>query len=448
VRSIPKSLLAICSALYSKGFQAWLVGGAVRDSFMGLEPHDWDIATDATPDEVKGLFARVIPTGEKHGTVTVLTGSESYEVTTFRGDGKYSDGRRPDSIRFVKTIEEDLSRRDFTMNAIAYDPICGEWADPFGGRYDIERRVIRCVGDPARRFEEDGLRPLRACRFAATLGFAFDDTIPQAVRQTLGIFAKVAQERVRTEWMKIVGGLRPTRGLQHMLNCGLLETTAPEFLPMNGCTQNKYHGFDVWGHTLSVVASLPADDPLLRLAALFHDIGKPTTKGTNEKTGEVTFYGHEDVGAAMAEDILRRMTFSNDDVGRVCHLVRHHLIPYDSSWSKAAIRRWARKVGLEHAPSLLSLARADIAGKGPAEEPRDTSTIDELEERLGKLQVEEKIPTSTTQLAINGVDIMEHLGIDPGPAVGEHLKRLLELVTDDPTLNTREALLATLRPTD
>jgi tRNA nucleotidyltransferase (CCA-adding enzyme) len=441
VLNVPREPLAICHRLQSRGHQAYLVGGAVRDSLMGRVPHDWDVATDALPDQVKAYFPKVILTGEKHGTVTVLHEGGSYEVTTFRGDGEYSDGRRPDSVKFVKTIDEDLSRRDFTMNAIAYDPFREVLADPFHGVFDIDRWWIRCVGDPIKRLNEDGLRSLRACRFAATLGFEIHGDTLDAISKTLYTYSRVAPERIRAEWMKTMDAAAPSIAFGHMRRTGMIEVTAPELLPMAGCAQNRYHGLDVWGHSFSVVDAVPVGDPILRMAALFHDIGKPSTKGKNPKTGQATFYDHENVGAAMAETILRRLKFSNAEIERVTHLVRHHLIRYQPGDSKAAIRRWVRKVGLEHVPSLLALARADVAGKGNAAEPRDTSAIDELEERLKTLQVE-GIPTSTTQLAINGRDVMAHLGIGPGPRVGEILRALLDAVTEDPTLNERGALLA------
>lgn len=442
--TVPREPLAICQRLQSRGHQAYLVGGAIRDALLGRTPHDWDIATDARPEVVSALFPRVVLTGEKHGTVTVVHEGGSYEVTTFRGDGEYSDGRRPDSVKYVRTIEEDLSRRDFTMNAIAYDPINGRLVDPFGGSYDIEHAWIRCVGDPIKRFQEDGLRSLRACRFAATLGFVVHLETEEAISRSLYTLYRVAQERVRDEWIKIMTAEKASGAFELMRATSMLAVTVPEFIPMCGCTQNRYHGFDVWGHTMAVLDAIPPGDPILRMAALFHDIGKPATKGVNEKTGQATFYDHENVGAAMAEPILRRLKFSNAEIERITHLVRHHLIRYEPGDSKAAIRRWVRKVGLEHVPSLLALARADIAGKGDAAEPRDTSAIDELEARLTDLKVEE-VPTSTNQLAINGRDVMERLGIGSGPKVGEALRMLLDAVTEDPELNEREKLLALVK---
>lgn len=246
------------------------------------------------------------------------------------------------------------------------------------------------------------------------------------------------------EWLKAMAAPRPSVAFDLMLSTGILGATSPEMLPMVGCTQNRYHGFDVWRHTMAVLDAAPAGDPELRIAALFHDIGKPVTKGTNLKTGQATFYDHEVVGTEMAQGILTRLKFSSASVERICHLIRHHLVRYEPGDSKATIRRWARKVGLDNVPSILALARADVAGKGDAEVQRDTSAIDELESRLAAMQVSEVIPTSAASLAINGRDVMERLDIVAGPRIGECLRMLLEIVTDDPSTNTREILLGKL----
>jgi tRNA nucleotidyltransferase (CCA-adding enzyme) len=441
---IPTQVRDICASLRAAGYQAWLVGGAVRDRIMGREPRDWDVATNARPDAVARLFDRVVLVGEKHGTVAVVVDGQAFEVTTFRGDGQYSDGRHPDSVSFVGTIDEDLARRDFTMNAIAYDPVSKQYADPFGGMAAVLQKKIRCVGWARDRMAEDGLRSLRACRFAATLEFKIADDVQDAIRATLDVYAKVAPERLHAEWMKTMEARRPSLAFQAMVDTGILGVSVPEMLPMIGCAQNRYHGFDVWGHAMAVLDAVPYGDPVLRVAALFHDVGKPATKGEHPKTGQATFYNHEVVGAEMTGEILHRLKFSTAETDRACHLVRHHLIRYELGDSKAAIRRWVRKVGMGNVASLLALARADIAGKGDATEPRDTSAIDDLEARLDGMQTEEVIPTSASHLAIDGNDIMEHLKIGPGPLVGRHLRHLLEVVTDDPSANTRDALLSKL----
>jgi tRNA nucleotidyltransferase (CCA-adding enzyme) len=437
----PKDVLHICQVLYEKGYEAWLVGGAVRDALLDREAHDWDIATDAKPEKVASLFRKVIETGIQHGTVTVMLNGQGYEVTTYRGDGEYSDGRRPDEVTFVKTIEEDLARRDFTANAIAYDPIQDLFTDPFGGQDDIDQKLIKAVGDPLKRFSEDGLRVLRAARFAATLGFKIGIETYEAIQPSLGTLAKVSVERVRDEWLKAMLAPKPSAAFDVMLSTYMLESLAPELMPMVGCQQNKYHAFDVWQHTMVVVDACPANDPILRMAALLHDIGKPKSKGANPDTGDATFYDHEIIGEDMTRDFLSRMRFSVRERERVTHLVRHHFVRYESDWTDTAVRRWVRKVLPEHVADLCTLARADIVGKGPSESKLDTKSIDELEQRIKALNEAATMVTSTKLLAINGSDVMARLGIGPGQTVGKVLNALLEKVTDDPEINNREALL-------
>ncbi|MEN6535525.1 MAG: CCA tRNA nucleotidyltransferase [Bryobacteraceae bacterium] len=439
--NIPAKPIEICQQLRGSGYEAWLVGGAIRDSLMGRDPHDWDVATNARPEQVSALFERVIDTGLQHGTVTVVLGDERFEVTTYRADRAYSDGRHPDDIRFVNTIDEDLARRDFTMNAIAYDPISGETRDPFFGQADIERRVIRAVGDAEARFREDGLRMLRAARFVSTLGFNLSSYTEISINDQVPL--NVAPERIHDEICKALVGEFPDRFLQVLANTGLLNRILPEMVPMIACLQNSYHEFDVWEHILCVVAATPPDLHL-RLAAMFHDVAKPQTKGVHPKTGEATFYEHEEVGAVVADSIMDRLRFSNDDRQAVTHLIRHHLIQYTPHWINSTIRRWVRNVGAENVGSLLALGRADIAGKGNARRELNPSTLDELERRIDELSIEAPIVTNATQLAITGQDVMRELEISPGPAVGAKLRELLELVTDDPDLNTRERLLELL----
>lgn len=437
---VPEKVVEVCRRLTSAGFQSWLVGGAVRDSIMGREAHDWDIATSARPPDVAKLF-RSVETGLKHGTLTVLVEDDQFEVTTFRGEGEYSDGRRPDEIQFLDRIDQDLARRDFTMNAIAYDPIGNVFCDPFNGQDDIKARIIRAVGDPLQRFSEDGLRSLRALRFMVSLEFDIDIPTYRAIPRTLDTYAKVSAERIRDEWFKIMAARRPSEAFRAMDYTGMLKLTVPEMVPMIGCAQNRYHEFDVWEHSLSTVDACPAEDVVLRLGALFHDVGKPASKGTHPEHGDATFYDHETIGANMATEFLPRMKLSNEDQERIVHLVRHHFIRYSADWSAATIRRWVRRVGLDNVASLCTLARADIFGKGKARVQLEEDTINELESKIANMKVTEVIPTSTKVLTINGCDVMTHLGIGPGPTVGKVLAALLELVTDNPEVNTPENLL-------
>lgn len=439
----PEKALAICRTLFNAGYESWLVGGAVRDSILGRDPHDWDIATDARPDVVCGLFKHVVETGIKHGTVSVILDDEPFEVTTFRSDGEYSDGRHPDAVEFVDTIGQDLARRDFTVNAIAYDPIRDKWQDPFGGRDDIDARLLRAVGDASARFREDGLRMVRAARFAATLGFALDVATERAMVCELHTLGGLAAERIHAEWLKALLAPQPSLFFRVMQATGMLEPICPELVPLIGCEQNRWHAFDVWNHSLSVLDNTSAN-LVLRLAATFHDVSKPATKGLNEKTGGVTFYDHEVVGAGVADGILARMKFSTEHRDKAVHLIRHHLIPYERGWAASAIRRWVRRIGLENVAPLLQLARADIAGKGPAAIEMRTDAIDDLEYRIAHMQIQDPIVTKTTALAINGADVMTYLGIGQGKQVGEALNFLLEMVTEKPEINTREGLLKML----
>jgi tRNA nucleotidyltransferase (CCA-adding enzyme) len=442
--NVPAPLLHLCQILRSAGFEAWLVGGCVRDSLMGREPHDWDVATKAKPEQTAALFADTVPIGGHCGTVAVKLGGESYEVTPFRSDGAYTDGRHPDSVRFVETLDEDLSRRDFTMNAVAYDPIDARWHDPHGGKGDIERRKIRAVGISSERFTEDALRILRALRFMATLGFKLSGATGNGMVECREMLRSLAPERVHDEWRKTMTAERPSVAFDAMASLGLLEQVAPEFLPSIGCAQNRYHAFDVWGHSMRVLDATPASDIALRFAGLFHDIAKPATKGIHPETGDATFYNHEEVGAEMTDGILRRLKFSNEDRERIVHHVRWHLIPYESGWSAASIRRWVRRVGLGNVKSLCELGRADLAGKGTSLLDMRGSALDELEQRIATMQINQPIATSTSALAISGKDVMATLGIGPGPQVGAELRRLLELVTETPELNTREQLIGLL----
>jgi len=412
---------------------------------MGREPHDWDVATNAKPEQTAALFPETVPIGGHCGTVAVKLGGESYEVTPYRSDGAYTDGRHPDSVRFVETLDEDLARRDFTMNAIAYDPIAGSWCDPHGGRDDIAKEKIVAVGVPSERFNEDGLRLLRAVRFMATLGFRYGAATGAAMVECRENLRRIALERVHDEWRKTMAAPKPSVAFSTMIGLGLLEQVAPEFLPMLGCDQNRYHAFDVWGHTMRVLDATPRNDIPLRFAGLFHDIAKPATKGVHPTTGDATFYNHEEVGAEMTDGILQRLKFSNEDREHIVHHVRHHLIPYETGWSAAAIRRWVRRVGLANVPTLCSLGRADIVGKGGGPLADRGVVLDELEQRIATMQISQPIATSTGSLAISGKDVMAALGIDPGPRVGEELRRLLELVTETPELNTREGLLGALK---
>jgi tRNA nucleotidyltransferase (CCA-adding enzyme) len=448
VAQIPADVCALARRLRERGFEAHLVGGGVRDMLLGRPPVDFDLATDARPERVLEIFghAFAIPTGLQHGTVTVLTGPDpatrrSVEVTTFRGEGAYVDGRRPSSVTYVSSLGEDLSRRDFTMNAVALDPDSGAISDPFGGREDMARRLIRAVGDPLARFREDGLRPMRAVRQAAQLGFDIEESTLAAIEPTLDVFRKVSAERVRDEMLKLLGSPRPSIGLELMRRTGLLAEVLPELIEGVGCTQNRFHKHDVYEHTLAVVDATPGD-AVVRLGALLHDVGKPRARQPREGApGEYSFFKHEYVGKDMADAICRRWKLSTADRERVVSMVEHHMFFYAPEWTDGTVRRFVRRVGSDTLSALFALREGDVVGRGFGEDPE--RELGELRRRIADVAAADAA-LHVTDLAIDGKDVMRELGIPPSREVGEILERLLELVLDDPSLNDRDKLLALL----
>jgi len=444
IDKVPEDVLGICRRLREHGRRGWIVGGCVRDLIRDKPAKDWDVATDARPEEVIRFFRKVVPTGLQHGTVTVVLRGAHYEVTTLRGDGEYSDGRRPDKVEFVDDIVADLSRRDFTVNAIALDPVDGHIIDPFGGRTDLATGVVRAVGDPRERFAEDGLRVLRAARFAATLGFVIDPDTERAMgeERSHGTFRRVSAERVRDEWLKSMRALRPSVAFEIMRRTGILGLICPELLESVGCEQNKWHVFDVWNHAMACLDACEPE-PILRIAALLHDIAKPRTRAFSDKTEDYTFYDHEKVGGVMCEEILTRLRFSNEEREHITLLVKNHLICYDESWTDAAVRRWLRRVGKTLAPDLYRLAFADVSGKG-RDATDEIAALNRLQERAARVQAE-GTAFGPKDLAIRGSDLIRDLSLKPGPILGEILAVLVEFVTDEPTANERTRLLAEAR---
>jgi tRNA nucleotidyltransferase (CCA-adding enzyme) len=445
-KAIAPQVLELCQRLHERGHRGWVVGGSVRDVLLSeiaerpSKPYDWDVATTATPEEVMRIFRRVIPTGIAHGTVTVLSGKLGIELTTLRGETTYSDGRHPDQVTFVQDIRADLARRDFTVNAIAFDPIDVKIEDPFDGLSDLRRNQLRAVGDPVQRFGEDGLRVLRAARFAASLEFTLEPSTRAAIRPSLTSYRKVSAERIHDEWLKSLKAREPSRAFNIMLTEGLLEITSPELALMSGCTQNRYHAYDVWEHSMRVLDNTAQNATLLRLAALLHDIGKPITRVHSEVTSDYTFHQHEVVGAKVADTLLKRLKFSNEDRQLVTHLVRHHLVVYEPTWSDSAVRRFVTRVGTEHWRDIIALAKADVLGKGQIVD-NELKRLDELVERVEN-SIAKGAAFGISDLAVSGNDLLTYLKLSPGPVVGRLLRQLLERVLENPNQNQRERLLA------
>jgi tRNA nucleotidyltransferase (CCA-adding enzyme) len=448
-QSVPEEVRELCRRLKDAGHRSWVVGGCVRDELLReangaqeLARGDWDIATSARPEQVVKLFRRVIPTGIQHGTVTVLMKEGQYEVTTLRGETTYTDGRRPDAVYFVDDIKDDLARRDFTINAIAYDVLEDRLIDPFDGAQDLAARTLRAVGVASERFAEDGLRVLRGARFVASLELTLEAETARAIEPSLASYRKVSAERIRDEWLKTMKARKPSRAFEVMKDHGILAISAPEMLESVGCEQNRYHAFDVWGHAMACLDAAPAQ-PVLRVAALLHDVGKPRSRAFSDKTNDYTFYEHERIGAEMVEPLLARLRFSNEERQRITALVRHHLICYDAAWSDGAVRRWIRRVTPELVPDLYLLNEADVRGKG-----RDCSLDLEALSAL-KQHVERVIAAgaafSIRDLAVDGRVLMQELALKPGPDLGRILKLLLDEVVDDPSKNQREVLVERAR---
>ena len=443
---IEQKLKDFNSHFESAGFKAYLVGGAVRDIFLHKKPHDFDVATNATPQDVMKLFRTVIPTGFEHGTVTVHFEGLEIEVTTFRTESGYSDGRHPDSVNYAATIEEDLSRRDFTINAIAADLKNGKIVDPFGGRRDIKKKIIRTVGLAHERFMEDGLRPVRALRFASKLGFSIEkDTYSEIFKPEIQKkVASISIERFRDEFEKILGSAKPSVGLKLLEETGIMKLFIPELLDGRGCVQSDqrgFHDFDVLDHLYYACDGAPVEKLNIRLAALFHDIGKPAAKKLID--GNITFYNHERIGAKLTQEIMTRLKFPNAVIDDVCHLIREHMFNYESNWTVPAVRRFIIRVGQEHLEDLFDLRLADMYGmhnqKIEYKYSAAIALLVELKDRIA-VELEKNNALSLKDLAINGNDLIA-AGFEKGKKLGIILNHLLDCVIEDPEMNTKEKLL-------
>ncbi len=429
---IPAGARYILQTLNGAGFEAYLVGGCVRDLLRGVSPHDWDICTSARPEETERCFAgqRIIETGLKHGTVTALVEGEPYEITTYRTEGPYSDSRRPDYVRFVPNLTEDLARRDFTMNAIAMD-LHGNLRDPFGGAEDIKAGLIRCVGEPAQRFQEDGLRVMRALRFAAVFGYEIETQTAWAVHENRAMLGRVAAERINVELRKLLVG--PNAGDVLRQYPDVFCQFWPQLEPLVALEQhNPWH---CWEHTIHAVEAAPAD-VTLRLTMLLHDIGKPACKSTDEN-GIDHFHGHPAVSAKLADEMLRALKFNNKTRERVVLLVERHDAQIPSR--NQVIRRWLNRLGPEAFFQLLEVKRADSMGQAYEKVKGRLAELDEIKTKAEQILAEGQC-LILKDLAVNGRDVIA-AGVKPGPEVGRVLEELLERVLSSKISNNRMDLL-------
>ncbi|MBP7735115.1 MAG: HD domain-containing protein [Spirochaetes bacterium] len=439
--NILPTILNIAGRFRDAGFQCYLIGGSVRDLILGNEIYDYDFATDARPEEITRLFRKTIPTGIKHGTVSVLADQWQFEITTYRSDGKYIDGRHPDSVSFSNDLRIDVDRRDFTINGLAFDPLTGELIDHVEGLRDLQSGIIRTIGDPIMRFTEDGLRPIRACRFASKLNFTIEEKTLRAITETLGVVKGVSHERIRDEFLKILESEKPSLGIEYLRTTGLLPLFLPELAECHDVSQNRYHIYDVYYHSVYSCDAAPREHPMIRLAALLHDVGKVPTRHPGED-GDFTFYNHEVVGAKMVKKIMKRLKFSNEQIETVNNLILNHMFHYTDEWTDGAVRRFIRKVGLENIEDLFALRMADRKGNGARKGL--PAPINRLKQRIDHV-IEQENAFSVRDLNINGTILMEEFGLEPGPIIGMILNQLLETVLDNPELNEREKLTALSR---
>ena len=440
---IPKEVSYVTETLKRAGFEAYLVGGCVRDLFMGRKPKDWDITTNATPERIIPLFPKTFYEND-FGTVGIVNEEvidetlKIVEVTPYRIESIYSDHRRPDSVKFSQNILDDLKRRDFTINAIAYDAETGEITDPFSGVADLARGTIKAVGEPKDRFFEDGLRILRAVRLHVELNFPLDSETEKSILENKDILREVSKERIRDEFIKIIMSPNPMNGLLLLKKLGLLAYIIPELEESIGIEQNKAHAFDVWTHLLKTVQhSADKEYPLhVRLGALLHDISKPAARRWDKEANQWTFYGHEVLGSRVTKKILENLKFSRETIEKVTNMVRWHMFFSDTEKiTHSAVRRLVANVGAENVWDLIDMRGCDRIGTGrPKENPYRL--------RKYKAMVEEVMrdPISVGMLKIDGKKIMEILKITPGPKIGQILNALLEEVLEDPSLNTEEYL--------
>lgn len=433
---IPEKAKYIIETIQAAGFEAYVVGGCVRDSLLGRKPEDWDITTSAKPEQVKALFRRTIDTGIAHGTVTVMVDREGFEVTTYRIDGKYEDSRHPKEVTFTPNLEEDLKRRDFTINAMAYNETDG-LIDIFGGMQDMEQGIIRCVGDAHQRFQEDALRIMRAVRFSAQLGYEIEKETAAAIRDLAPTLRNISAERIQTELVKLMVSPHPDY-IRQAYEMGVTAIILPELDVCMETEQNTpHHKYTVGEHIIYSLTEIEADK-CCRLAMLFHDMGKPATRTTDE-AGIHHFKGHAGISADMAKDILRRLKFDNDTITKVYQLVLYHDYGIGVEPDMSIVRRAINKIGVDIYPLLMKVKYADLMAQSEYERQ---AKLDRLKrwETLYEQVMEAKQCVSLKTLAISGKDLVQ-AGIQPGPEMGRLLEQALELVLENPDKNDKNDLL-------
>ena len=437
---LPNAVQYIIDTIEQAGFEAYAVGSCVRDSILGRTPDDWDITTSAKPEDIKRIFRHTVDTGIQHGTVTVLIKKECYEVTTYRIDGEYEDSRHPKEVSFTSLLSEDLKRRDFTINAMAYNEARG-LVDLFGGREDLKRGIIRCVGDPRERFSEDALRIMRAVRFSAQLGYEIEEQTEAAIKELAHTLSHISVERIQVELVKLLISKHPEYVLK-LYELGLTKVFLPEFdIMMDTPQNNPHHLYSVGMHTVKAMKDVPCDR-IVRLTVLLHDVGKPATRSTDEN-GIDHFHGHPNLGAEMAKRILRRMRFDNDTLEKVSLLVLYHDYGNAVSATPAFTRKLINKVKLENFPLLLEIKRADILAQSDLDRERKLSKLDSLKAAYNEV-VDKGLCVQLKDLAITGSDLIQ-AGMKQGQELGVVLNRLLEEVLENPNLNKKETLMELIR---
>lgn len=437
---IPNSVQFIIQTIEQAGFEAYAVGGCVRDSILGRTPDDWDITTSAKPEDIKRLFRHTVDTGIQHGTVTVLIKKECYEVTTYRIDGEYEDSRHPKAVNFTSLLSEDLRRRDFTINAMAYNDHKG-LVDLFGGQEDLRQGIIRCVGNPEERFSEDALRIMRAVRFSAQLGYVIEENTRQAIQKLAHTLSRISVERIQVELTKLLVSDHPEYVLQ-LYQLGLTKVFLPEFdLMMDTYQNNPHHCYSVGMHTIKAMEQV-SNNKVARLTMLLHDVGKPATKTTDDK-GIDHFHGHPNLSSEMAKKILRRLRFDNDTISRVALLVLYHDYGNAVSATPAFTRKLINKVHLENFSLLLDIKRADVMAQSEHSRQIKLEKLESLRRSYEEV-LEQGMCICLKDLAITGTDLIK-AGMKPGQELGKVLEQLLEVVLEDPDMNEKDKLLSLVR---